>query len=334
MKKVFIKKPSLHQVFGIEGVRPYCSSGPNISMQTIGRQKIFNCYGQGGKGWSTLLGSVEELFELLTQNNICKKQKITVLGAGCIGLTIATYLQLNKYQVCLVAENYYDIASYKAGANFALGLAREKDLTRAKVNYNFLRCISEGNHQIIKPKAVLKINTYAHVASLGSIIRLLKECSSKLPEPIVLDTGAKFYSDYLTYQNYFIDVNIFLGDLRDYLLANNVALIKRKITAFTEIESEVIINCTGLGARELLQDSSVKPSPTYLLAFQDSPLDYILKTGQNEHFYVYPKTGYTNLNGEQIVISGIIGGIKDLKINDHQCNFLKIKQMLINFYGH
>ncbi len=302
-------------------------------MQKIGRQKIFNCYGQAGKGWSTLLGSVEELLNIFKQNNICQNQKITVLGAGCLGLTIATYLQLNKYQLSLVAENFYDIASYKAGANFALGLAREKDLNKAKINYNFLRGIEEGNHQIIKPDAILKINSYAHVTSLGSLITLLKECSNVSPEPIILDTGAKFYNDYLAYQNYFIDVNLFLGYLRDYLLANNVEFIKRKIAAFAEIESEVIINCTGLGARELLQDNFLKPSPTYLLAFQDSPLDYILKTGQ-EHFYIYPKTGYTNLDGHKIVISGIIGGVKDLKENDEMFNFLKINQMVGDFYGH
>ncbi len=334
MKKVFIQKPSLHQVFSIAGVRPYCTSGPNISMQKIGRQKIFNCYGQGGKGWSTLLGSVEELFNLFKQNNISNKQEITVLGAGCIGLTIATYLKQQNYQVRLIAESFYDIASYKAGANFAIGLAREKDLYRAKVNYNFLRCIAEGNHQIIKPDAIIKIDSYAHFSSLGALINVLKECSDSTPENIILDTGAKSYHDYVTYQNYFIDVNIFLGNLRAYLLANNVQIIKKKITAFAEIESEIIINCTGLGAKELLPDSSVKPSPAYLLAFQDSPLNYILKTGQDTQFYIYPKKGYTDSNGHKIAISGIIGGSKDFKENDLDFNFAKAKQMLTKFYGH
>jgi hypothetical protein len=335
MKKVFIKKPSLHQVFGIAGNRPYRSLGPNISAQTIGSQQIFSCYGQGGKGWSTLSGSVEELLNLFYKANICKKKNITVIGAGCLGLTMATYLTLNKYQVCLIAENFYDIASYKAGANFALGLARERDLERAKTNYNFLRCIAEGDHQILKPEAVLKVNSYAHIKSVGSLLRLFKECSISSPETIILDTGAKFYYNYLSYQNYFIDVNIFLSNLRDYLLANNVPLIKRKITSFAEIESEVVINCAGLGAKELLADISVRPSPTYLLAFQDSsPLDYILKTNQVEPFYVYPKTGYTKSNGDKIAISGIIGGIKDLNENDQQFNFLKVKEILANFYGH
>jgi hypothetical protein len=316
------------------GVRPYRSSGPNISMQKIGKQKIFNCYGQAGKGWSTLLGSVNELLNIIMQNHICKKQKITVLGAGCIGLTTATYLQLSNYQLTLIAENFYDIASYKAGANFALGLAREKDFNRAKINYNFLRCIAEGNHQIIKPDAILKINSYAHNTSLGSLAKLLKECEISLPKPIILDTGAKFYLDYSVYQNYFIDVNIFLSDLRNYLLANNVELIKKKIASFDEIESEVIINCTGLGAKEILPDNFLRPSPTYLLAFQDSPLDYILKTGREDHFYLYPKTGYTNPDGHKIAISGIIGGVKDLNESDQKLNFLKINQMINNFYGH
>jgi hypothetical protein len=182
---------------------------------------------------------------------------------------------------------------------------------------------------------VLKVNSYAHFASLGSLIRLFKECSISSPEPIILDTGARFYYDYLTYQNYFIDVNIYLGNLRDYLLANNVPLIKRKITSFSEIESEVVINCTGVGAREISFDISVRPSPAYLLAFQDSsPLDYILKTNQVEPFYVYPKTEYTKSNGDRIAISGIIGGIKDLNENDHQFNFLKVNEILTNFYGH
>ncbi len=333
MKKVFIQKPSLHQVFSITGVRPYRTSGPNISMQKIGRQKIFNCYGQGGKGWSTLCGSVEELLKIIKQN-ISNKQEITVVGAGCIGLTIATYLKQQNYQVCLMAESFYDIASYKAGANFAIGLAREKDLYRAKVNYNFLRCIAEGNHQIIKPDAIIKIDSYAHFSSLGALINVLKECSDSTPENIILDTGAKFHDNYVMYQNYFIDVNIFLDNMRAYLLANNVKMIKKKIKSFNEIESEVIINCTGLGAQELLPDSSIRPSHAYLLAFQDSPLNYILKTGQDAHFYLYPKQGYTDSNGHKIAISGIIGGSKDFKENDLQFNFAKAKQMLTEFYGH
>ena len=117
-------------------------------------------------------------------------------------------------------------------------------------------------------------------------------------------------------------------------MANNVQIIKKKIAAFAEIESEVIINCTGLGAKELLPDSSVKPSPAYLLAFQDSPLSYILKTGQDAHFYIYPKKCYTDSNGHKIAISGIIGGSKDFKENNLQFNFAKAKQMVTEFYGH
>lgn len=335
MKTVFIQRPSLHNVFGISGIKPYRSSGPNLSFQLINRKKIFNCYGHGGKGWSTLFGSINDVLELITQNNISKNEKITVLGAGCFGLTLAACLKKQNYQVEILAAEFYDIASYKAGANFAIGLTRERDLHRAKINYNFLKLIQEGKHEIIKPESIQKIKAYAHQTVLASYFKLAQDNVCKQPEAILLDTGYKLHQDFRFYTNFFIDVNLFMQNLKDYLLVSQVSLISQKVTSFEQIDSSIIINCTGLGARELLNDNSLTPTPTQLIAFQDSPLDYILQSSKTDQFYIYPKNNYTNHNGENLKISGIVGGIKQIEYaKNYSLNLELINQKMHNFFGH
>ncbi|MBO1329677.1 FAD-binding oxidoreductase [Streptomyces sp. VRA16 Mangrove soil] len=56
-----------------------------------------------------------------------------------------------------------------------------------------------------------------------------------------------------------IDMPVHLAWLRGELAAAGVAVEERAVTSLREVTAPVVVNCTGLGARELVPDASVRP---------------------------------------------------------------------------
>ena len=67
----------------------------------------------------------------------------------------------------------------------------------------------------------------------------------------------------------FMDTGLLMMMLRDYLGNHGVRFIQRFINDFSQIDDDHIINCTGLGAAQLNQDTDMRSGQGHLILLKD-----------------------------------------------------------------
>ncbi|MFF3348365.1 FAD-dependent oxidoreductase [Streptomyces sp. NPDC002779] len=96
-----------------------------------------------------------------------------------------------------------------------------------------------------------------------------------------------------------IDMSTHLPWLRDRFLGAGGEIEARKVSALTEAQAPVVVNCTGLGARELVPDPSVRPVRGQLVVVQNPGIDtWVTSTdASGEMAYFFPQPGRLLLGG-------------------------------------
>ena len=96
-----------------------------------------------------------------------------------------------------------------------------------------------------------------------------------------------------------IDMPAHLPWLRERFVAAGGVVETRTVSAFAEVDAEVVVNCTGLAARELVPDPSVRPVRGQLVVVENPGIDTWLVTtdAAGEHAYLFPQPGGLVLGG-------------------------------------
>ncbi|MEV0238746.1 FAD-dependent oxidoreductase [Streptomyces sp. NPDC050674] len=96
-----------------------------------------------------------------------------------------------------------------------------------------------------------------------------------------------------------IDMPAHLPWLRERFLAAGGVIETRTVSAFAEVDAPVVVNCTGLAARELVPDPSVRPVRGQLVVVQNPGIDtWLVSTdAAGEHTYMFPQPGGLVLGG-------------------------------------
>ncbi|MFH9554454.1 FAD-dependent oxidoreductase [Streptomyces sp. NPDC017435] len=96
-----------------------------------------------------------------------------------------------------------------------------------------------------------------------------------------------------------IDMSMYLPWLRRRLLRSGGTVEERTVSGLAEAEAPVVVNCTGLGARELAADPSVRPVRGQLVVVENPGVDtWLVSTGPDgELAYLFPHAGRLLLGG-------------------------------------
>ncbi|MGW0945362.1 NAD(P)/FAD-dependent oxidoreductase [Streptomyces sp. NPDC002623] len=96
-----------------------------------------------------------------------------------------------------------------------------------------------------------------------------------------------------------IDMATHLPWLRERLLRAGGTVEERTVTDLAEAEAPVVVNCTGLGARELAADASVRPVRGQLVVVENPGIDtWLVATGPDgEMACLFPQPGRLLLGG-------------------------------------
>ncbi|MFI6805080.1 NAD(P)/FAD-dependent oxidoreductase [Streptomyces luteogriseus] len=96
-----------------------------------------------------------------------------------------------------------------------------------------------------------------------------------------------------------IDMPAHLPWLRERFVAAGGVVETRTVSAFAEVDASVVVNCTGLAARELVPDPSVRPVRGQLVVVENPGIDTWLVTtdAAGEHAYLFPQPGGLVLGG-------------------------------------
>lgn len=96
-----------------------------------------------------------------------------------------------------------------------------------------------------------------------------------------------------------IDMSTHLPWLRERFRGAGGSIETRTVSALTEAEAPVVVNCTGLGAHELVPDPSVRPVRGQLVVVENPGIDTWLVAGDaaGEMAYFFPQPGRLLLGG-------------------------------------
>ncbi|WP_030936254.1 FAD-dependent oxidoreductase [Streptomyces sp. NRRL S-646] len=96
-----------------------------------------------------------------------------------------------------------------------------------------------------------------------------------------------------------IDMSAHLPWLRERLVKAGGVVEERTVGDFTEVDAPVVVNCTGLGARSLVPDASVRPVRGQLVVVENPGIrTWLTSTGvDGEMAYFFPQPGRLLLGG-------------------------------------
>lgn len=224
-------------------------------------------------------------------------KKVSIVGAGVIGLSTAILAQEKGYAVTIVtADDPLKTTSIKAAASFK----------PSEVVYNALA------HKFIFPS----FERFQHVkkavgSATGVWLHTLWEVFSNnrkeerylsVMRDVQMVKRPKVPGGYESgwkYTTFFIDTSVYIPWLINQFSANGGSIQKLRspfsdMTELTRLPSDIIINCTGYGAKKLCRDDLVVPIKGQILVIGKIKQKWSINA---DGFYIYPRTHDTILGG-------------------------------------
>ncbi len=264
------------------GLRPHRPSGFHLRAERLDAKTVIHNYGHGGAGHSLGWGTGALAAEMALEHG---DRRAAVIGCGTVGLTAARQLQRRGFDVTIYAKSVPPhTTSNKALAGFTptSGLV-DTDLRTPGWDAQFRRAaeISYEELQLLVGRGygVSWINTYRFMnelpqprqpAGVGVAPPAQNVSAPPLRPPdtrvgsVVLQPGGHpFPSRYASRSPWLrIEPGIYLERLMRDVMDFGGRIAIREFTAredLVTLNESLIVNCTGLGARELFNDDELIP---------------------------------------------------------------------------
>jgi D-amino-acid oxidase len=287
------------------GLRPYRAGGFVLRAEGHDGKSIVHDFGHGGGGMSLSWGTAILAGELALQT---EKRNAAVIGCGVIGLSTARVLQDAGFTVTIYARELPpNTTSNASGAQWSPSSIYEDDHVDTAFRTLYRRASTLANHRfqtlLGEDYGVRWIENY--------------DCHDQ-PESPFLNTGharaiADLYPEVVTYRSgrhpfptryatrfltMMIEPHRYLRALqRDYLLRGGRIVVRTFDTAaqMLALEEALIMNCSGLGAKQLTGDAQLEPVRGQLSVIAPQPqIDYIVLHGNR---YMFPRSDGLVLGG-------------------------------------
>lgn len=262
------------------GLRPHRPSGFVLKADKLDGKTIIHNFGHGGAGMSLSWGTAAMATELALAHT---ERKAAVMGSGVVGLTSARELQRHGFEVTIYAATVPpDTTSNMSLAGFTptSGLVDfqrrtpewdEQFRKAVRIAYRRLQLLAGPKY------GISWINQYAPTnneqAGRGT--------NALLPEDVqgarvILQPGEHpFPMKYaIERPEMRIEPSIYLDALMNDFLQWGGKVVIRKFSTprdVTSLAENVIVNCTGLGAKEIFDDPELMPLKGQLVVLIPQP---------------------------------------------------------------
>ena len=271
------------------GLRPHRDAGFVLRAEKLDNKTIIHNYGHGGAGMSLSWGTGYMAAEWAMEHD---DRRAAVIGCGVVGLTSARQLQRRGFEVTIYAMSVPpDTTSNMSLAGFTptSGLVSASRRTpewdaqfrrAAEIAYTQLQLLARPDY------GVSWIDSYAPRDTRPTPGRGSGLLPSELRTGgVLLEPGQHpFHTTYATRRpSMRIEPSIYLDALvRDFLLFGGRIVIRKFDTRrdLMSLDEPILINCTGLGSRDLVGDEELVP----------------LK-GQLTHLVPQPEVNYQTFGG-------------------------------------
>jgi D-amino-acid oxidase len=300
----------------VAGLRPYRGVTYRLEGENVGGKFVVHNYGHGGAGITLSWGCALEVVDIITSRGIAPGDNVAVLGAGVMGLTVASLLRDLNLEVVVYAKNFPpNTTSNLAGGQWAPSMVEHNNsaqfnriLRRAfathcskgsdfgvsgRENYTLSRA---GNFEICPPDVIPPPTSYTH-----------------LPFALLKSPG-------FSYSTLLVEPPIFLARMKADLIAAQVRFIHRRFNRLGDVgrlPEHLVVNCTGLGAGTICNDSKMRSVKGQLVHLDPQPtLDYLFA---GHGGYVFPRRDCV-----------VIGGSEEWDVTDDTPNMKRCNSILAN----
>jgi glycine/D-amino acid oxidase-like deaminating enzyme len=285
----------------VVGLRPYRPSGFVLRAERVDDKLVVHDYGHGGGGVSLSWGTAHLAVDEASQT---ERREAAVIGCGVVGLATARLLQRRGWDVTIYAKDLPpNTTSNAAGAQWSPFSVFQAGQTSPAFDRQFDRAarLAYRHFQDLLGDyyGVRWISNYILSRRPPGPRQLLPDL---YPDARLLNPDEHpFDSPYARhFKTMFIEPPVYLNAvLRDFLLAGGHIRVREfgNLGDVTSLSEPVIMNCTGLGARDLLGDREMIPVKGQLTVLLPQPeVDYVVIS---DGLYMMPRADGVLLGGTQ-----------------------------------
>ena len=271
------------------GLRPYRPSGFVLRTSKLDDKTVIQNYGHGGSGMSLSWGTGEIAANMALEQG---GRSAAVLGCGVVGLTTARQLQRRGFDVTIYAMSVppnttsnMSLASWTPTSGLVEADLRttawdEQFRKAATIAYRDLQLLVGRGYGISWLEGYSLNRSESGGAAVSVPVRSRLLPGTLRTEATVLGPGEHpFPTPYVTRRSSLrIEPSIYLDALvRDVRMAGGTIVIRKfdSLRDIAELEELVVVNCTGLGSRELFGDDEITPVKGQLTHLMPQPeVDY------------------------------------------------------------
>ncbi len=250
------------------GLRPHRPSGFVLKSATLDHKTVIHNYGHGGSGMSLSWGTATMAADMALAH---AERRAAVLGSGVVGLTTARQLQRRGFAVTIYADKVppdvtsnWSLAAWTPTSGLVEFAKRTPEwstqlVQAAEIAYRQLQFMTGPRY------GISWITNYAPTESAesarGENALLPRHLQSE--QTLLLPGEHPFPSTYcIERPELRIEPNIYLPALMDDVLAFGGQIVIRKFESPRDVlalSENLIVNCTGLGAKALFGDDELVP---------------------------------------------------------------------------
>lgn len=292
------------------GIRPYRKKKVRLERIEVGEKIIVHNYGYGGAGFTMAWGAAELAAEM-AHSNARPREPVAVLGGGVVGLSTARVLLEQGHPVTIYAEAFSPrTTSDLAGAQWSpTAVARGENCYEQGIFDDILKRSYRRYTRLDERRyGIARRHSYVSEEGFGGPLEKLPQglippsnYLRRLPFPGKPHRGKLF-------RTLLIEPPIYLPALTSDIKAGGAKCVEHKFSSLNEVTrlvERVIVNCLGLGAGAVFNDSLIYPIRGQLVYLKPKALSYLLV-----------HSGYFFPRSDSIVVGGTFEkGVSDTTPN-------------------
>jgi glycine/D-amino acid oxidase-like deaminating enzyme len=286
----------------IVGLRPYRPEGFLVEAQKLGEKVLVHNYGHGGAGITLSWGSAQLAIELARSAG---QNKCAVIGCGVIGLSTARLFQRSGGSVTIYAKDLPpETTSNIAGGFWFPTSVYEGPRASPKFLQQFkdaCRIANRAFQLLAGPEyGVRWIDTFELLNGEVAFSNEMPGGSELYPDNHVLEDAKRYFGikSVRQFSTMLIEPHTYLNALlRDFYIAGGKVVVRelQNREEIAQLPETLIFNCTGLGAKKLVEDQSLTPVRGQLEVLLPQPeIDYCYVGGSG---YMFPRRDGIVLGG-------------------------------------
>lgn len=286
----------------VTGLRPYRDSGFVVRADKLHDKTVVHNYGHGGGGITLSWGTSQLALELARQTG---HRRCAVIGCGAVGLASARLLQQDGWDVTIYARDLPPkTTSNIAGAQWSPASVFDPDSAGNRFHAE-LRTAMEHSYRRFQGMVgdrygVRWVSNYMLAERPFKPDDLFARHSDMYPEFRTLSAGEHpFPAAYARhFDTMFIEPPVYLqAVMHDYYAAGGRIVVREFADRreLLNLDEPVIVNCSGLGARDLFGDDELVPVKGQLTVLMpQTDINYLMIY---QGIYMFPRADGVLLGG-------------------------------------